>query len=384
MTPLAATLPAHTSLLTGVYPLEHGILGNLTRGGKRFEPRPGLQPFAGFARKQGMRTAAFVSATPLKPHSGIQAGFDVFNAPAARQRTAEGTNAAVFAWLSGLDDDPFFLWVHYFDPHHPYEAPAAFNVFETDARLEAHVAERGITRVATRPNQDRLDSRTAINGYDGEILYVDHQIERLIGRLRKAGLWDELAVILTSDHGEGLGEHGMIGHGYVHREQLQVPLIMRVPGQPAQRVTAPISLVDVLPTFLGLLGGDDFGDFVAQASGIDVLADRSGNQNLLSQRSARERPDVTGPSYGLTAKGWRYIHEPEGRNRLFDWSTDPHEQHDLSSREDTRVHELRSELLQRVGSQVARGRALGETAEGDAKALDPATIEELRALGYID
>jgi arylsulfatase A-like enzyme len=244
--------------------------------------------------------------------------------------------------------------------------------------------ERGIAGSATRPSQQVLDTRRAINGYDGEIRYVDHQLGLLFEKLQSLGLWEDLVVVLTSDHGEGMGEHGMIGHGYVHREQVQVPLMMRVPGQKARQVEAPISLVDVFPTVLGLLGKESWSDFLEQATGIDVLAETAPSQALLSQRSVRPRPDVRGPAYALTSQRWRYVHEPEGRSRLFNWSTDPYELNDLSDSNGEKIEALQEQLTQQIGTQVKRGAQLGDDGADHAIPLEPNTIEELRALGYID
>jgi len=389
LSPVGETLPAHTSLFTGVYPLEHGILGNVNRGGKQFVSRPGVQLFAQFARERGLRTAAFVSSTPVKRQSGIAAGFETFDEPGLRQRSAARTNAMAFPWLEAMGDAPFFVWIHYFDPHYPYESyelAEGFDRYRSDEALEQHIRQRVISASATRPNQNVQETREAINGYDDEIRYVDSEISRLIEHLKALGLWQDLLVILVSDHGEGLGEHEMLGHGYIHHEQLHVPLLMRIPGRAPQRIATPISLVDVLPTALSqpnTIEGD-WSEFLAQASGRDVLSAGAIPESLFSQQSARPRPDHPGRAYALTSQRWKYVHEPGGDDRLFDLSKDPFELSPLAIAGEPQSVRLKAELLDRIEAQQERGRMLGEIDESRAEEIDQQTLDELRELGYVD
>ena len=126
--PMATTLPTHVSILTATHPLEHGVLANVMHGGRRFVPAAGLRSFATVCREQGYRTAAFVSAAPLKRDSGIQLGFEVFDEPdeSEAERSGGQTSDAALRWLAGLEAGPFLLWVHYYDAHWPFAAPAPF------------------------------------------------------------------------------------------------------------------------------------------------------------------------------------------------------------------------------------------------------------------
>ncbi|HJS75544.1 MAG TPA: sulfatase-like hydrolase/transferase, partial [Vicinamibacteria bacterium] len=133
LAPMAVTFPSHLSLFTGAYPEETGAFANARVGGLAFVPTARLRSLAQVLREGGYRTAAFVGATPLKRHTGIDAGFEHFDEPAAGQRRAGATNKRVLSWLAARDDGPFFLWVHYFDPHKPYDAPEPFrSKFEED------------------------------------------------------------------------------------------------------------------------------------------------------------------------------------------------------------------------------------------------------------
>jgi arylsulfatase len=380
--PMAVTLPAHTSLLTGTDPLEHGVLANIRHGGRVFVPAPGLRSFVEIARDRGYRTAGFVSAPPLASSTGIAAGFDVFGEP-EKARTAGETNAEVFAWIDGMKPGPFLLWVHYFDPHQPYRPPEAFASFRDDEALERYLSERDIADRATAFAGRPYDTRESTNLYDGEIRYVDHELGRLIERLRQADRWDDAAVLLISDHGESIGDHGLMGHEYITREQLQVLMLLRVPDVPPRSIDTPGSLVDALPTLIPLLGDDGWQEFLEQASGRDLLAVDSPARAVLGQRGDRARPDFIGPGYSLLSGSWRYHYEPEKKNRLYDWDVDPHELTNLIERHPERARSMEAELLQRVVEYQARGAE--RRGDGDPVGdVDPELYERLRALGYVD
>jgi arylsulfatase len=388
LTPLATTLPAHTSLLTATHPMEHGTLANTNRGKFKFNRPKSIRSFAEYAQARGYRTAAVVSAAPLSRITGIHEGFDLFDEPEGHERIAEGTNAVVFSTLKELGDGPFFLWVHYFDPHSPYLPPPGYrDRFQGGDELDAHIAERGIPESLVRPNKKTIRPRAAIDAYDNEIFYVDEQLGVLFDVLRSKGLWNDTVTVLVSDHGEGLGEHGMAGHGYVHREQIHVPMMIRVPGREHQRVSAAVSLVDVMPTVLGLMGDEEHAawkPFLDQASGRDLLAAAAQHDAVVSQRSARERKDIGDSAFSLADRDWKYVHEPDVANRLFDWKSDSLELEDVSSKHASKATELRRALEARIDRYRARRAELLEGSEDVEEEMDPELLEKLRALGYID
>ena len=386
LSPLATTLPAHTSVLTATYPLEHGILANVKDDKQHYARAAGLRTFAEAAAKRGYRTAGFVSAAPLTRSSGTDAGFETFDEPTKRQRDAAATNAQLFPWLEKRSDEPFFLFVHYFDPHHPYVARAPFeDLFTTDEQLERHIAERGIPDKIKRftKKSKAEETRESINNYDIEIRYVDWQVGLVLDKLRELGLWERTALILMSDHGEGFGEHGAVGHGSVPREQIHVPLMMRVPGHEPRRITAPMSLVDLLPTALGRIGGDWSG-FLAQSSGYDVLAASHRAQDILSQRTANQRSDLEGLIYALVSGQWKLVSLSEDSDRLYDWTSDPLERVNVHARNEAVAGSLRERIGELLKTYTERGRELaGE--EGPAEQpMDPELLEKLRSLGYVD
>ncbi len=383
--PMATTLPTHTSLLTGLFPLEHQVLANLTVTGRPFVWKPGMRTIAQFAREAGFTTAAFVSATPLKRHSGLATGFDVYDEPRGRERPAGRTLEAATRWLARTPERPIFLWVHFFDPHRPFEPPPEHAIFATDAELEEHLAERRIppsTFVDGRLHETRGD----MNLYDGEIHYVDDRLGALFETLREEGLYDRSVIVVTADHGEGLNQHGWHTHGGTHAEQLHVPLVIRFPeaewNRPS-RFRGLVSTVDILPTALARVDAGLAGRFAAQASGTDVLAEGFRSRPLLSRRTGRPGRDGSGPLYALTTPEWRLLHELYEGDQLFDRSRDSFEIDDRAAAQPEIVEALRREAAALIGAQTRRAASLGAGDTAASAPLDPELLRELEALGYV-
>src|SRR5712692_7602395 len=229
------TGPSHASILTGRTPLGHGFRDN---GGYVIpaEAKTAAEDF----RQAGYRTAAFVSGFPLDRRFGFDRGFDAYddhlpkgNDPRRTpyvERLADATTDAALRWLGSPvpagAPASFFLWVHYYDPHAPYEPPAA------------------------------LADRFRAAPYDGEIAFVDAQLARLLRGLEEKGALARTVVLVTADHGEALGEHGEDTHGlFVYDATLRVPWIMAGPGLPSGRVAGVVARgIDVLPTLLDYAG----------------------------------------------------------------------------------------------------------------------------------
>jgi len=234
-TTVPVTLPAHASMLTGLYPPRHRLRDNGVVG-LAAEART----LAEVAREAGWQTAAFVGSVVLAPLFGIEQGFEHYSAPArtsgvdsqrphgAERRASEVVDEAL-AWLARRDRErPFLVWVHLYDPHHPYAPPADFDA----------------APFAGEP-------------YLAEVAYADAQVGRLLDALRADGTLDGTAVLVTSDHGEAFGEHGEFTHGgYCFEETLRVPFLLRRPGEPRAGERSPfeVSVVDVLPTLAAALG----------------------------------------------------------------------------------------------------------------------------------
>lgn len=381
--PMATTLPTHTTLFTGVWPIEHGITANLRHGGQRFVTSEQLTPFARWASAQGYTTAGFVSAAVLRAETGIAAGFDMFNAPRRYERRARRTIDRALSWLGQADatSDPIMLWVHLFDPHNPYAPPPGWlQRFEgEDPAHDAWLAARQHAETGTRPTGEVVRTDVAVDAYDAEIAYMDQEVARLLGALQSRDRWDRTVVVIAGDHGEGLNQHGEPGHGLVWDEQLHAPLLIRVPGQTPRRIPTTLSTADVLPTLLGLLDLPAEDGFLGQVSGQDVLGDGFVERAVFSMRSMRQTTLGKDMVWTLTGAGHKCRVDASGGRALYDLSTDPHE---LTPRaEDPRLPACAEALEAERVRQERRQQALGS---GRSTPMDPSEREALEALGYVE
>lgn len=390
--PMATTLPTHVSLFTGLHPLEHGVLANVSHGGSPFGMKKAVVPAARLAREAGYATAAFVSATPVKKHSGIADGFETFNEPRKLTRKARPTTDLALKWLDAHRDRQFLLWVHYFDPHARYQPPAPFNsMFRVDAQSEQWIRERNMPEQIVeewRANRHSGVTRELIDLYDGEIRYMDEHLGRLLRRLREGGLWESTAVLILTDHGEGLNQHAWPQHGGTWSEQLHVAVLMRVPGSggTAQgRVPTLMTTADVLPTLLPLMRADWGEPLLKQASGVNVLAPRFRGRPVLSLRTGREDNPNPGPDMVLRSAEWAlHVNDPAAGTLLFDRQNDPFELDNRAAAKPDTVERLTEQM--HALAQHFRDRGVELDAGGkaeDSAPLDEKTLRELKALGYI-
>lgn len=400
-TVMSHTLPAHVSLMTGVHPLRHGVLTNRDRYAGTFPTLAERLADAGYA------TAGFVTGFPLHSDSGLARGFDLYRDTG---RSGDGlvgkiagsvANQRVEEWLAA-NRRPFFLFLHYFDVHDPYERPTELELpFEVDTELRAHMKALGIAEVelaSTTPTPLRLDDRplddlaTAVNAYDNQIFHVDWLIDRLRQLLRERGLLDDTLLIVTSDHGEGLGQHGYYSHGlHLYEEQLRIPLVMSFPGsgwKPA-RIDAAVSLLDVLPTLLELV------DLPAEPTldGRSLLADirepdaeSSAKRWLLAQRRNFSKRALAVRGRFASREGLfalrgdsplKYLRTSDGSEELYDLRRDPLERENLARVRSEDVSRLRAVLEGRRDQY----RAIAGTSE---QRTDEDTLKALRSLGYIE
>ncbi len=348
--PAPLTLPSHATLLTGLLPPRHGVRHNgIFRLG---EDVPTLaERFSG----AGHATGAVVAAVVLAERYGLGRGFDHYDdeirgdATAARgylHRRAEGVTDRALEWLAGRDG-PFFLWVHYYDPHADYDPPPPF-------------AER-----------------FAESPYAGEIAYVDRELGRLLDGLREAGRFDDTLVVATSDHGEALGEHGERTHSYtLYDATLAVPLLLRGPGVPAGRVVEDVvSLADVTPTLLAAAGlpalPGDGRDLAGFWSG-DPPPDRAAYAETLATRLAHG----WSPLHALRTDTWFYVRAP--RPELYAVEADPDQLENLWV-------ESRPPAVTQAGERLDAlvSEHLAATREAPGLAMDARTRAELESLGYL-
>ncbi len=390
LAPMANTLPAHASLFTGLQPLEHGALTILGGSGQPLT-RSDLPLLAVAARQAGYRTAAFVSAAPVKRGTGLERGFDHWREPDALERPASETTEEVLDWLEAKPPAPFLLWVHYFDPHQPLEPPESFGDWtDDDAELAAFMRARNI------PEQDWttrdgpvLGTGAMLDRYDGEIRFMDHQIGRLLAALQARPDWNDTAMVLVGDHGEGLGQHDWLDHDGVWDEQLRVPLLMRIPGSQPRVVERPLSMADVFPTLLGQLPDTPLAPFVLATNGRDALDATTPEPGVFG---AVPSDEITQASYAcsLTTARWKLLLSMQGdggeHDALFDLRTDPHELVNLAARHPEQARRLRSRALGSCTQLWAK--ALEEQPDPDPTGPDSELLQrrilELQALGYLD
>lgn len=374
-TTMATTLPAHASMMTGTYPIKHGVQANVAFLPRSLDDAGFLRTLAEMLSNQGYDTAAFVSAAPLKRHSGIDRGFAVFSQPAVWQRNCNKTTEKALKWLDGRSEKPFFLWVHYFDPHWPYSPPKKYrDRFQGISDTAEYLEKIGVS-----------DSRSqkiieANNDYDAEILYTDAAVGRLFSRLRKLGAWDASTVVLTADHGEGLGQHDMMYHGEIYNEHLRVPLMIKLPGQTeSRRVGRVTSLVDLLPilsasTRLPIMPADR-----RQFQGIDVLDPEQERDLAFSERVHRKsRNWGPGRKYAVTGADWKYAYSSESGDTLYDLRKDPHEIKNVIELFPEVANELRTALFDRIQKHRS------DLESKKAPVIDRETLDQLRSLGYIE
>jgi arylsulfatase A-like enzyme/Tfp pilus assembly protein PilF len=355
-TPSPSTLPAHSSLLTGMYPYHHGARAN---GTFRLEDK--VTTLAERLKSDGYHTAAFVSAFVLDSRFGLDQGFDLYHddltkgmkysANMFRERAAELTNEPAAKWLreNAGGDKPFFMWVHYFDPHAVYLPPEPFR------------------------------SKYQHDPYDGEIAYVDSQIGALLSQLEELGVRDRTLIVYTSDHGEGLGEHGEQTHSLlVYDATLHVPMIWNAPtgfprGKIIERQTC---LIDVAPTILHLLGKD----VPEELDGVNLCAQPAETErSVLIETIATMTMHGWAPLVGVRRNDFKYILAPTPE--LYDLSNDPRELKNVHDEAPDRVKELAAQLAGWLGDDPYLA-GKGGIDLGNME-VDDESMRQLAALGYV-
>lgn len=379
------TNPSLSSLMTSHYPHETQVLRNF------HQLQPGAVTLAELLKNHGWRTGAVVSNYSLRRGSGFEQGFEEYDdrmddlaTPTWEgvERVAPKTTAAALDWLRRHRGDRFFLWVHFMDPHAPYTPPSPFNTLFANEQPDqvTHLpilsGLAGGTGTGGIPFYAQLGTRTDahyyVSQYDGEIALFDHGLGELIREVRTLGLLERTLVILTADHGEGMGEHDYyFNHPeFVYSELIHVPLLIRLPGlSPASReVSEPVALVDVLPTILHALSLES----------PKVMK----GQNLLNPQP---RP-IWAETYFAASKtavivnGLKLI-VSEGRPSLYDLNQDFHETRDLLA--DGSLADLEAAKQMRKELEVIGQRdelSLGPPLKWD---ILPESQRKLKALGYV-
>jgi arylsulfatase A-like enzyme/Flp pilus assembly protein TadD len=337
------TLPSHASILTGLYPPHHGVRYN---GISRLDPS--FETLTERLRDGGYATGAVVGSYVLAAKYGLDQGFahyddDTRSRGDPAERPASEVSDGALAWLAGAER-PFFLWVHYYDPHERYAPPEPF-----------------ASRFAGRP-------------YDGEIAYVDSELGRLLAALAARGELDETLIAVTADHGESLGEHAEITHSYtLYDAVLAVPLVFRGPGVPAGRVVeGVVRTVDVAPTLSALLGLAPSGE----SDGADLSPLWSGSRTAadgiaFAETLATRLEHGWSPLFAIRTRDHHYVRAP--RPELYDLALDPGQVRSRTLSDPARASALDREIE----------RILADDLGNSEERADRETRDRLRALGYL-
>ncbi len=380
--PIATTGPSHSTMFTSLYPVAHHVVKNGVRLSDDCET------LAELLSERGYQTAAIISSFVLTDKFGYAQGFDHFEddftpegssiressteAPNVRMgfdRRADDASRRAIRWLEKMRDpeSPFFLFVHYFDPHAPYTPPPEFK--------DRFLDPEGDDRAAT------------ISSYDEEIAFTDQQVGLLLKSLERLRLAEDTIVIVTADHGEGLGQHGHQEHGVnVYDEAVRVPLVFRWPDRiPAGSVhTAPVELVDLAPTVMDLVGIPTVSSFQGRSLSSALLGETSLEENrpvFLHRRHYSPKKEggvwVSGAKLGVRLGRWKLILGPEERTfELYDLEADPDEEHN-------RYHEEPETVARMTGILKSWRDLVAREGEGEYE-LSEEDRRRLEALGYTE
>ncbi len=352
-----STFPSHATLFTGKQPYAHGVRSNST-----YQLAADNETLAEILSAHGWATHAEVAAPVISSRTRLDQGFEVYRGPAQTEsaiaaierlqhtrrynRTAEEISEGGLAFIREHADDAFFLWLHYFDPHQPRDPPERF--------------------------------REGLPPYYAEIRRVDHHVGRVLDELERQGLRDRVLVVLTADHGEGLGQHGEQTHSFlVYDSTMRVPLVFWgadvVPR--GRRAPTLVRLVDVAPTLLDLAGLPPL-DGVQGVSLRPLFDDPEADLGLVGYGESLEPMLAFGSSLlRFVRRGrWKYIHklEPE----LFDLESDPREVRNRAATETQVLEDLRRQLFALIDEAPAPMEDVRVT-------MDAQSIAELQALGYV-
>lgn len=365
------TAPSHATILTGTYPQFHAVNDFGVALADTLPYAPAI------LKAHGYQTSAFVGAMALDPEllaPGFGRGFDTYDAgyvhsaPGADryhsvERRADDVVAHALAWLDNHSKGPFFLWVHVYDAHDPYDPPEPYKTKYASAL------------------------------YNGEIAYEDSALGKFLGELRTRGIYNGTVIALMADHGEALGDHGEDTHGFfLYDETIHVPLVIKLPASDAagkisagKRIDTRAGLVDVLPTILEAIGIAIPPEVQGESLLGVMKAAPAENGALPSTASSQDRQAYSETDYGHGAYGWsplrslrtgKYLYVKAPRQELYDQSTDPRAEHNLSSSSTAVTGTL-------AGQLDAFRQKTSSSREVPRQAFSAEAQQKLMALGYV-
>lgn len=379
------------SMLSSTYPSDHeGCLGSISRDRRLV---------AEMLKEHGISTAAFHSTPRLTEYWGFHRGFDTFEALLPKTvkslgriakpfhkalrllltypyMPAEDVNQRLFKWLRDAPQ-PFFVWVHYMDPHGPYQMGGLI-------RRLAHVrSEVMYLKAIKRPDLIGEAARdTMLDGYRREIRYVDQCVGDLVQELEQWGLSRQTAIVLTADHGEEFGEHGEFGHhAKLYDELIRVPLLIRMPGSGVGRIIEDqVTLLDVVPTILDLFSVDAAADLEGRSL-MSFSRDDGSQARPWTQAISESYLPHEAPTACIRTLGWKFIlNGRDSVRELYDLRDDPLEQNNLADDLEDQAHGLETQLREHLQRDMATSKDL----DPESPEISDEMRERLRALGYLD
>ncbi|MEQ8763911.1 MAG: sulfatase [Planctomycetota bacterium] len=374
------TLPSHASLFTSLYPDQHGFLEEIA-------PPTDIPTLGGLLSNAGYLTAGFTDGGFMTEFFGMGQGFGCFD------ESGDGVETVFergMQWLEGVGEDPFFLFLHTYEIHSPYDAPEDYRKKVTSqwASLPERITSEEILEILDGEDavsDETLEQMTRL--YDAGIAYTDDWVGRLIARLDELGLDDNTILIVTSDHGEELGEHGGLFHGRtLYQDQLHVPLIISVPDQERGRRSRQIvELIDVLPTVLDLAHVDRESLRIEGQSLLPILEGRTIDSRWAIAGFGR----TTVEGQAVVGDDWKYVSVNRGEEDrvarmdgefLFRIGEDPLEQENLAD-EETEARDRMRALLAELRAQWQQDRRSDFSKDGRARNV--LHLDAMKRLGYV-
>ena len=342
----STTLPSHTNILVGMTPLSHGVHDN-----SNFVVREEFLTLAEHLKGHGYATGAVIGAYPLDMRFGLNQGFDFydddygnqnFQSPFYIERKANKVISSAIEWLS-VQKGPWFLWIHCFDPHTPYESPEPFR------------------------------SEFKDHPYDGEVAYVDFSLGEILSYLKNQDMFEKTVIVFTADHGESLGEHGEETHGYfAYNSTIWVPLIICIPGIVNNQVNQTVGHIDIFPTACDILHVEK----PSFLQGSSLLP-------LLRGKKLSERPVYFESLYPYYSRGWAPLRGYISGGEKFIDSPIP-EVYDLDKDFDELINLAEKRKLDRYKTKLASiisDQSRPEQEENQR--IDREAVQKLKSLGYI-
>ena len=378
------TLPSVTSILSGLPPSAHGVL--------TYEDRisPKVEMLAERLKSSGYHTS-FVGVNSLfEADRNVEQGFEHYYG--TDEISGEELNERLREWLMNRPTDrPFFLYVHYFDPHCRYQPPAEYHQMYwppppglatgRTISLEQFNKMHECFQLRWGSGEPVLNEDYYLAEYDAELRHVDHVAGLFLERLKTAGVYDKSLIVLLSDHGEEFYEHGGFGHGKVlYEELLHIPFFVKLPGsrRAGARIRAPVWTLDLYPTALSYAGLD----IPPWLPGRDLRAVfEEGDEGVLNNRAVFAETSYEGRQQAVYQGAWKLLISPDGTrsNGLFNVKDDPREREDLSMRHPR----LRAKMEGLIDAFEADAERTQARVGVEHRAIEADTLEELRALGYV-